>query len=142
MPPAQATFPSSPNGVRHDVGFEICLPPRPASTADARHVIRRRLGELLDDETLDDVLLVVSELVTNAVLYGHGDVTLQMGFDGGCVSGTVGDEGSGFTLTARELDSLQVGGHGLAIVGRIASGWGLREGSSHVWFQVSARRRR
>jgi anti-sigma regulatory factor (Ser/Thr protein kinase) len=141
MPPAEATASSRVNAPGPEVSFALCLPRAPVATGDARHVIRRRLGELLAENQLDDVLLVVTELVANALLHGRGEITLQIAFDGRRVSGLVGDDGAGFWAAAREPGS-DIGGHGLEIVERLSESWGHADGSSDVTFEIAAPRRR
>ena len=34
------------------------------------------------------------------------------------------------------------GGWGLHLVDQVATRWGVREGSTHVWFEIGPRRRR
>ena len=142
MPPVEATASSRVSAPGTDVRFALGLPRAPAATGDARHVIRRRLGELLAEDRLDDVLLVVTELVSNALLHGRGDITLRIAFDGSRVSGLVGDEGAGFVAAAREPGSRRIGGYGLEIVERLSESWRHEDGSSSVTFQIAARRRR
>ena len=86
---------------------------------------------------LDDVLLVVSELVTNAVRHGRGEVALQVAWDDGLVSGQVSDDGAGVDAGVRARPSGRVGGHGLLVVDQGADDWGVRAGSAHVWFEIS-----
>jgi anti-sigma regulatory factor (Ser/Thr protein kinase) len=107
---------------------------------EARQAVLSYFGELLGDETLDDVLLVVSELVTNALLHGSGDVDLRMACDGRYVTGAVSDQGRGFDGRPRRRDPRRAGGHGLHIVGRVAEHWGLTDGTANVWFEIRARR--
>ena len=45
---------------------------------------------------------MVSELVTNAVIHGHGAITLKLRVDGDDVYGEVVDEGGGFEPVVRE----------------------------------------
>jgi anti-sigma regulatory factor (Ser/Thr protein kinase) len=101
-------------------------------------LVTRRFGDLLREEPLDDVLLVVSELVTNAVLYGHGHIELRLAFDGPHLMGAVSDEGPGFTQTLPLVDPARIGGHGLYIVGRVADAWGRGEGPANIWFRILA----
>ena len=89
---------------------------------------------------MDDVLLVVSELATNAFLHGVGDVELRVAFDGRCVIGNVADAGTGFTCAPREQPHTRIGGNGLYLVERLASRWGVDEGTARVWFEIPARR--
>lgn len=112
----------------------------PAAVRAARRLVADHFGGLLGEETLDDVQLVVSELVTNAVRYGRGDVDLRMTFDGRLLTGAVSDKGRGFKRRPREHDPARVGGHGLYIVGRVSEAWGTDDGHTNVWFQILARR--
>jgi anti-sigma regulatory factor (Ser/Thr protein kinase) len=112
----------------------------PDAVRAARRLVVDHFGGVLGVETLDDVQLVVSELVTNAVRYGRGDVDLRMAFDGRKLTGAVSDEGRGFRRRSHQHDPLRVGGHGLYIVGRVSEAWGMGEGHTSVWFQMLARR--
>jgi anti-sigma regulatory factor (Ser/Thr protein kinase) len=140
MRPAQA-LPPFTGDPGHDGGFAVRLPRARSAAGAARHVVKKHFNDLLADETLDDALLVVSELVTNALLHGAGDIELRVAFDGQRVKGEVTDEGMRFTQPLREHDLAQIGGHGLYLVGCIADSWGRGEGSNHVWFEILAPRR-
>lgn len=112
----------------------------PAAPADARRVVAGSFGDLLPEETLDDVLLVVSELMTNAVLYGEGGVQLRLDVKKDCVMGMVTDDGPGFDARPRRHDPARVGGHGLRIVGCVAERWGIGDQATDVWFHILAQR--
>jgi anti-sigma regulatory factor (Ser/Thr protein kinase) len=109
----------------------------PAGVTAARHAVRRRLQGVLDFETLNDTLLAVSELVANAVLHGKGRIALAMRIDGQRVRGEVVDEGTGFEHEIRDVGVEQIGGRGLRIVAQISDRWGVHEGTTHVWFEIS-----
>ncbi len=140
MPPAKASLPAPFGGSGRDPSVVASLPRVPAAARRARHVIKKRFNGMLAEDTLDDVLLVVSELVTNAVLHGEGDIELHIAFDGKRVTGAVTDEGIRLVQQLRDRSPDQVGGRGLLLVERIADSWGLQEGSSHVWFELLDRR--
>jgi two-component sensor histidine kinase len=110
----------------------------PAAPADARRMVASRFGDLLGQETLDDVLLVVSELMTNAVRYGEGGVQLRLAVKKDCVMGMVTDEGSWCDRGPRDHEPARVGGHGLRIVGHVAERWGIGEDETNVWFHILA----
>jgi len=80
--------------------------------------------------------LVVSELVTNAVRHGEGAIELRLWRDGTTVRGEVVDEGGGFEHEVRTEGWDDVGGRGLGIVERMTRRWGIREGTTHVWFEL------
>ena len=99
MQAADPPMPSTPQGVT-DVSVGVQLPRTPGAAGHARRMVSTRLGHHLPEETLDDVLLVVSELVNNAVLHGRGDIALRMAYDGQRITGEVCDEGTGFSPRA------------------------------------------
>ena len=140
MAPADRSTNRSSTG-SEEARVAVRLKRHPGAVGDARSILRSNLGTVLAKETLDDVLIVVSELVTNAVLYGQGDgIALSVACDAQRVTGEVSDQGTGFEQQQHARDPRRVGGNGLFMVGRIADSWGLREGASQVWFEIPARR--
>jgi two-component sensor histidine kinase len=76
---------------------------------------------VLGDRTRDALLLVVSELVTNAERHSHGPYLLELEGTDRQVVVTVYDSSS--TLPRRyEQDPSRLGGHGLEIVHALCSG--------------------
>src|SRR4051794_21295011 len=112
-------------------------PPRDASAATvARAAVNRRFAGL-GRQRLADVTLVVSELVTNAVVHGRGAITLNLQHDDdGIVRGEVIDGGGGFEQEVRQRGPYDGDGRGLLIVEALASPWGTHEGPTHVWFEL------
>jgi len=107
-----------------------------AAPARARRAVQD-LGDTIDGSTSTNAQLLVSELVTNAVLYGVGeDIELILSPNGGGgLRCEVVDGGSGFVPAPRPADR-QTGGWGLQLVARIADRWGVDRGSTHVWFEL------
>jgi anti-sigma regulatory factor (Ser/Thr protein kinase) len=109
----------------------------PAAARDAVS----RFSEVVGADRIDDLRLLTSELVTNAVKYGGaGDLTLHMDVRGNRLRVEITDQGMGFDAQraagARDRDDLElVGGWGLPIVEALARDWGSFEGSTHVWFE-------
>jgi len=91
----------------------------------------------------DDVLLLVSELVTNAVRHaGAGpERPLQVQLQHGprWVVVAVTDEGSGFTWCPSPSAGNEPGGWGLFLVDQIADRWGVERTTSGncVWFKIA-----
>lgn len=110
------------------------------NTVQAPGLARRSLADWLAPavgvDELDTARLLVSELITNAVVHGHGDITLRATLDEDRLLVEVIDEGRGFELTIRQQDFATIGGRGLAIVDAEASRWGIHEGTTHVWFEL------
>lgn len=112
-------------------------------TAQAPFLARRALAELddrIDARILPDVLLLVSELITNSVKYGgDGPVRLLVRVEEDRVRAEIIDQGAGFTPVTRGGDLDRVGGWGLHLVEQLTSEWGTYEGSTHVWFEIGLR---
>lgn len=137
MPPAEVPRSQGEPAVR-SVSFVARLAADRVAASEARRLVRKRLDHIVAPCTLDDVLLIVSELVTNAVLHGgHGDVEMQIAFDGCSVTGSVCDEGPGFERRAPAPRAGRIGGRGLALVEQVADGWGVDDEAAHVWFQIA-----
>jgi anti-sigma regulatory factor (Ser/Thr protein kinase) len=119
------------------ISFSIHLPRDLSASSLARQAVREHLVDVLPAQTLADVTLTVSELVSNAVVHGTGEIELRIEADGESVKGEVIDEGGGFERQMREEGGLDgVGGRGLLIVGQLAETWGVHEGTTHVWFEI------
>jgi two-component sensor histidine kinase len=110
----------------------------------AGNVVRRQLlagNGTLPSSVRDDVLLLVTELVTNAVRHssagpdGQVRVELRRGTDS--VRVAVSDEGTGFTADA-PLEPNEAGGWGLALVDRIADRWAVTPAGlgTCAWFEI------
>ena len=78
----------------------------------------------------------MSELTTNALLHGAGQITLRARLDEDRLLVELVDEGSGFERDLRQHDFSRVGGWGLELVECAASRWGVHEGTTHVWFEL------
>ena len=72
----------------------------------------------------DLVGLVVSELVTNAVVHGRGPVEVALDLDENRVTVAVTDSGSGKAVKRRH-DATALGGRGLQIIEALAVSWGF-----------------
>jgi anti-sigma regulatory factor (Ser/Thr protein kinase) len=121
------------------VTWEYRLSARPESIATARRHVRYALAAHTETSALHDIELVVSELVTNAVCHGpSGLIMLRLVTDpDGNVAGEVVDQGDG-VVAIRERDPDTAGGLGLPIVDTLTSAWGVRPGSTHVWFRFDS----
>jgi anti-sigma regulatory factor (Ser/Thr protein kinase) len=95
-------------------------------------------GAYLDPSVVPDLKLLVSELITNSVKYGgRGQVQLLLrSKNPGHVHVEVVDQGVGFVPVARSRPKEDVGGWGLHLVEVLTKRWGVREGSTHVWFEI------
>ena len=116
--------------------IDLALPRDPSAASVARHELRRSLDGRLHQDVLDALSLVVSELVTNAVMHGEGAIQLRVHVDAGDLRGEVIDDGGGFEHELRAAGPHATAGRGLLIVDRLTTRWGVHEGTTHVWFEM------
>lgn len=85
----------------------------------------------------DEVLLLASELVTNAILHGRSEVRVEVACVDFHIRVTVHDENSRRpVMVSQDPDALD--GRGLALVAALSSDWGVddeAEGKA-VWFEL------
>jgi anti-sigma regulatory factor (Ser/Thr protein kinase) len=113
------------------------LPRLQTAASLARSAVSDRCADELGRGCMGELLLVVTELVTNAVVHGRGAITLRIRVDGDRVYGEVVDEGGGFEWEVRERGPDEVNGRGLMIVDALSRCWGICEGTTHVWFELA-----
>jgi anti-sigma regulatory factor (Ser/Thr protein kinase) len=124
---------------RDDSVASVRLPPDPASAGVARRFVEQVVGEVVRPAALDVIVLLTSELVTNAVVHAgtpvevlvrdlHGSVLVEV-FDGGPEVPVVVDG----VLACNS-------GRGLNIVEVLSEAWGVHpgRGGKTVWFRCEA----
>ena len=119
---------------------ETAVAPALSSVAPARHWVRDRLTEAgLTDGPVDTVVLLVSELVTNAVAHARPPVVLRMHVDEERTRIEVTD-GVRDVPVVRDPPPTALGGRGVMFVDRLASSWGTSEedgeAAKAVWFEL------
>ena len=89
-------------------------------------------------EVVEVVTLLVSEMVTNAVLHAGTEVTLRIGHHGESVRVEVTD-GSPAMPGVREPSTDSSTGRGMWLIEELADAWGqqLRDNGKCVWFEVA-----
>jgi anti-sigma regulatory factor (Ser/Thr protein kinase) len=108
----------------------------PISVSGVRRFVRACLAPTADDDLVDDVSLVVSELATNAVIHAGSafSVTLASS-NGGTLLLTVRDA-SASAPSNGVSDPLALGGRGMLLVNAHCAAWGFSpevEGGKSVW---------
>lgn len=114
----------------------IHLTPVPSAPGEARRFVRAT-ANVFDDDRLHDLLVLTSELVTNAVLHARTPVEVGVTVTEDAVLICVADGAKG-TPQDREQSDGHESGRGIMLVKVIADEWGVlphetREGKA-VWF--------
>ncbi len=124
--------------------FTVCLPPATRSIGIARHALDRLSCEL-DEATLRNARLLVSELVTNAVRHARmapdERIVLAARLEPDFARIEIRDTGRGFDPDVRA----EARGYGLRLTDMLATRWGVdrdETAGTRVWFEVDRRRRR
>ena len=117
----------------------LTIPGRPEHVREARAFVAKALGDL--HPGIGDVVLLTSELVTNAVMHSAshcaaGTITVQISESAGGVRVEVADAGSDLSAPAVRSDVYASDGHGLFLVQTLSDQWGyLRDDNgTTVWF--------
>ncbi|WP_079053353.1 SpoIIE family protein phosphatase [Streptomyces phaeochromogenes] len=112
------------------------LPREPRSVGRAREYARGQLLSWDLEPLVDTAELLVSELVTNALRYGEGEIRLRLLLDRTLVC-EVWDAGLVQPRRRRARDTDE-GGRGLQLVGLLSDAWGSRRTprGKTVWFEL------
>jgi anti-sigma regulatory factor (Ser/Thr protein kinase) len=121
--------------------IELDLEAAPTAATRARTEVTERLAERLGTRLLEDVRLLVTELITNALRHGSlapGDrVSVKASVDEGVVRIEVRDPGRDGEVAPRQPGP-RGGGYGLYLVERLAKRWGVdRRDGTMVWCELS-----
>ena len=108
------------------------------SARSARRDLRTALEAKVAPTSLDTVELLTSELVSNAVEHASSTARVTAEITGGRIRVSVTDDGPGMPVVRGGVSVQGDGGRGLAIVDRLAAGWGVQGGDAGktVWFEL------
>jgi anti-sigma regulatory factor (Ser/Thr protein kinase) len=121
------------------MGRAVELVGRPASVRKARVFTGDVLAEAgVEASVIELAVLMVSELVTNAVAHTRGMICLTVHADTHWVRIEVEDDGRG-RLMLRPAKRDQLDGRGLMVVDKLATDWGIERRASQkmVWFEIA-----
>jgi CheY-like chemotaxis protein len=117
------------------------LPQDPAAAGRAREWVRSALVEWGLEALVDDALLVVSELVGNAVTHAASSCEVTISRARGSVRIEVTDRGEG-TPEPQPQDGMAEGGRGLVLIGAMSTAWGVEDvpQGKKVWAEIVVER--
>lgn len=124
---------------RRDVEAMIELPRDASSVREARRFITATLTEWRLESLLDDVLLVASELATNAITHADSGYRLRLSLNDSGLRVDVIDSGDG-TPEPQPPSWTAEHGRGLLLVDALTTAWGLEvvpDGGKLVWAELA-----
>ncbi|CAN5449556.1 ATP-binding protein [soil metagenome] len=111
-----------------------------SSVASAREWLSEFLADEVPAVNVSDAMLLLSELVTNTLRHGAGDIVCRasMRDDDGRLCVAVGDASVSLPRVL-PVDLRRVGGFGMLLVERIAEQWGVARypGGKVVWATIA-----
>lgn len=110
-----------------------------SSSRAARRFMAETLATWHCDELLDSVNLLVSELVTNAVVHAGSEAEVAVVLTPDVLRVEVADSGGG-TPTKKHAEAWATSGRGMALVDAVSSSWGVESrpgGGKIVWFELA-----
>ncbi|MFD6245446.1 ATP-binding protein [Streptomyces roseolus] len=127
----------------HPNAVAVSLPSSPACVPTSRQVAAEAMARWggIPAAVADDALVVVSELVTNAVLHGGGGraeevVGLRIEHYGDELVVEVTD-GTSRPARLKTAGAAETGGRGLLLVTRLAKDWGVSDKNRTTWARLS-----
>lgn len=114
------------------------LPDDLSSVATARRFVRDKLREWGIDASVDDAMLVVSELAANALTHAESSYRVRLAAAGAALRIEVEDDGTG-TPEPKPLTETEEHGRGLHLVGALAASWGMEAGEAggkRIWAEL------
>ena len=119
----------------------LALEATPDAVPAARALLRDVLGGGLLAHRLEDGLLALSELVTNAVLHGRDPLTVRLVLTEDVLRAEVRDANP-VSPSFSMLDQTAVTGRGLLLISAVSDRWGVEPSSAGkvVWFELLAGR--
>ncbi len=121
-----------------EAGVRADLPAHPASVGQARRLVRGELERHGRDDLVDSGTLLVSELVTNALVHVGAGIEVCALVDDRGLHVEVADA-SPTPPAARHHAATAGTGRGLALLGQLAQAWGStpRGAGKVVWFDLA-----
>jgi anti-sigma regulatory factor (Ser/Thr protein kinase) len=121
--------------------MEHRLPHASTAPTQARRLAAAFVREHVGEERDTEFLVLVSEVVANAVRYGEPEDDGRIGFrleaEGRTLRAVVTDAGREFTFDRAAFDPTELSHLGLQLVDVLANRWGLSlDGKKAVWFEI------
>ncbi len=123
----------------------VCVPHERSGVGAARHAFADQLASSGVDRSIqEDAVLVMSELVTNAVKHAaplpSGEIRIRWSIEDDCLHMEITDGGAVTRPHAGVANISSLGGRGLDIVRTVSDQWGVKEDHDCVTVWADLRR--
>ena len=125
------------------VRSHLDLAANPSAVPEARRFLRARLAGNASDEIVDDVLLVASEVVTNAVIHAGTAIHLGVTYDQNAILVTVQDLADPIAverIRGLPRSDLDESGRGMSVISTLSDDFGWQptpdRAGKLMWFVV------
>ena len=124
---------------RRSMSLHEQLPAKPASVGAARRLVRTAAAGTVDGDVVETAQLLVSELVSNAVMYAGTPIDLMVSVSDAPALLVGVTDGSPHRPVPRSYGDTASTGRGLRLVEDLSDEWGVnvRNTGKTVWFRVS-----
>ncbi|HEX2054237.1 MAG TPA: ATP-binding protein [Actinomycetota bacterium] len=122
-----------------DLQARLVIPPVSTGIGQARRFTREHLSAWGQDGLTETAILMISELVTNAILHGGEGAVLTLNLGPSRLRAEVRDSSPAMPVV-RGYSETATTGRGMVIVDALAAAWGTFEvdGGKVVWFEMMA----
>src|SRR3954466_9764227 len=124
---------------RLDAAASLQVPPEPSSAAKARRFIAEVCAATqMPSELCETASLLVSELVTNAIIHGKTSATIEVHRPPDTLRVSVRDDSPALPPVGARPTLSAESGRGLTIVSVLADAWGIEKVDSGkaIWFEL------
>jgi anti-sigma regulatory factor (Ser/Thr protein kinase) len=125
---------------RNDVVETAWFPAAMTSAGEARRFVRSSLNGSIADDLADVIVLLTSELVSNAVLHAHSPLQVTVTLPDATLRVAVTDQSDRWPVV-RQINESGEGGRGMVLVEQLSDAWGVvpMGTGKTVWFSVGLR---
>lgn len=132
-------FPAGTRGYTDRMELRAPVDHSPAGVSAARRTVVRQLEAWGLGDAIDDMQIVVSELVTNAVRYGNNPVELRLRVHGELLRIEVFDSNIADIPAPRQASDTESTGRGMPLIDALTVEWGVEVSASQkvVWADLA-----
>ena len=132
-------FPDGRRGYTSGMELRAPVASTPEAVGPARRAVVRQLEAWGLDDAVDDMQIVASELITNAIRYGANPVEIRLSIHGACIRLEVIDGNTSDIPQPRQATDEESTGRGMPLIDALTSDWGVdvHDSDKVVWAELA-----